>query len=65
MKKNIGKIDKRIRVLIGATIIVIGAQIGSVWGVLGVVPIIISDIGISPLYALFHISTIPKNRKIK
>jgi hypothetical protein len=63
MEKNIGKIDRRIRVLIGALIVVIGAQAGSIWGILGMIPIIISEIGISPLYALFHISTIQKQKK--
>ncbi len=63
MEKNIGKIDKGIRLLIGAGIIIVGAQASSIWGILGMIPIIISDIGISPLYTLFHISTIPKTKK--
>jgi hypothetical protein len=62
MKKNIGKIDKRIRLLIGVIVIVIGAQAGSIWGVLGMLPIIISEVGISPIYVLFHINTISKTK---
>ena len=63
MEKNIGKIDKGIRILIGAGIIMFGAHAESIWGILGMIPIIISEIGISPLYVLFHISTIPKTKK--
>lgn len=57
MKKNIGKVDKIARILFGSTIIVIGASMNSVYGILGIVPIITAQVGVCPLYALMHIST--------
>lgn len=57
MKKNIGKIDKTLRVLIGIAIILFGASNNSVWGVMGIIPIITTQIGICPLYSLLGIST--------
>lgn len=63
MEKNIGKMDKRIRLLTGVIMILVGAYMNSVWGVLGMIPVITADFGICPLYGLFHISTIPKTKK--
>ncbi|MCX6296108.1 MAG: DUF2892 domain-containing protein [Bacteroidetes bacterium] len=57
MKKNIGKIDKTFRLLLGTAIIIIGAQLNSVWGIFGIIPIIISQIGICPIYLLLGLST--------
>lgn len=64
MEKNIGKTDKRARLFIGIVTILVGAHANSVWGVLGMIPIITAEIGICPLYSLFHLTTIPQsNRK--
>ncbi|HET6225549.1 MAG TPA: DUF2892 domain-containing protein [Bacteroidia bacterium] len=60
MKKNIGRIDRIARIFIGMLIILIGAYYKSIWGILGMVPIITSQIGVCPLYSLFHFSTISK-----
>lgn len=60
MKKNIGKVDKTIRILLGATIIAIGAHMNSVYGILGIVPIITAQVGLCPLYTVLHISTKPR-----
>jgi len=57
MEKNIGKTDKRIRLLTGVVTVLAGAYANSVWGVLGMIPIITVEIGICPLYSLFHINT--------
>lgn len=59
MKKNIGKLDKTLRVLLGIAIIIFGANNNSVWGIMGVVPIITAQIGICPLYTVLRISTCP------
>ena len=63
MEKNIGKTDKAIRMLIGILIIVIGAYENSVWGVLGMIPVITAAAGVCPLYKLFHINTNSKINK--
>ncbi len=62
MKKNIGKLDKTIRVLLGIVIIVIGVNNNSVWGIMGVIPIITAQIGVCPLYSILRISTCPNER---
>lgn len=58
IKQNIGKIDSWVRVILGATIIVIGIYLQSwVWGIIG---LLISITGITRycfLYRLFGIST--------
>ena len=65
MKKNIGKVDKTVRILLGATIIAIGAHMNNVYGILGIIPIITAQVGLCPLYTLLHISTKPKQILIK
>jgi hypothetical protein len=67
MKKNIGNIDRAIRILLAIMVIVLYST-GSISGVtaivLGIVAfifIITSLIGFCPLYAVFKISTLPKS----
>lgn len=59
MKKNIGKLDKTLRVLLGIAIILFGANNNSVWGIVGIIPIITAQIGVCPLYSILGISTCP------
>ena len=65
MKKNLGKTDKILRVIFGIIVIISGAYFKSVWGVLGVIPIITSEFGICPLYLIFGINTISKKIEVK
>ena len=62
MKNNIGRRDKNIRLLLGAFIIGLGAYMNSVWGVLGMIPVISAQTGICPLYLVFGINT---NKSVK
>jgi hypothetical protein len=57
MEKNIGKIDKWIRIVIGVVVLVIGMIYKSWWGLLGLIPIITAVVGVCPLYKLFKINT--------
>ncbi len=57
MQKNVGQIDKIIRIVIGVAIIIAGLINHSWWGVVGVVPILTSFIGFCPLYTILNIST--------
>ncbi len=57
MKKNIGKVDRIARILLGSAIIIVGANMNSVFGVLGIIPIVSSQIGFCPLYTLLGINT--------
>ncbi|MDY6821045.1 MAG: DUF2892 domain-containing protein [Deferribacterota bacterium] len=57
MKRNIGNIDRLIRIVIGLLIIIAGVYFKSWWGLIGFIPIIVAVIGWCPLYVPFGIST--------
>lgn len=57
MKSNIGKIDKIVRIAIGAGIAVLGIYFKSWWGLLALIPLATAAIGTCPLYLPFGIST--------
>jgi hypothetical protein len=59
MKKNMGKIDKILRFILGLVLIslvFIGPQ--TPWGWLGLIPLLTSFVGICPAYLPFKWSTI-------
>ena len=60
MKKNMGKTDKLIRLILGIVIIALGIISHSWWGLVGLVPLLTSFVSFCPLYAPFKISTIKK-----
>ena len=53
MNKNVGSLDKTIRLIVGILIIVIGVLNESLLGAIGLVPIITALIGWCPLYPIF------------
>lgn len=58
MKKNVGNLDRIIRVLIGLAVlslIFVGPK--SLWGLLGLIPLGTALIGWCPPYAIFGMST--------
>ncbi len=57
MKKNVGKTDKYIRVMLGIVIITAGFYFKSWWGALAVIPIVTAFTGLCPLYKLIRINT--------
>ena len=57
MKRNIGKADSVIRMIIGVGIIAVGFYLKSWWGLIGIVPIITASIGWCPAYIPLKIST--------
>ena len=60
MKRNIGKVDQIIRVIIGIVIIILGICFKSWWGAIGLAVIIIAALGYCPLYEPFKINTCKK-----
>jgi len=69
MKKNMGGVDKILRIIVAA-IIVILYLLGKISGTLGIVLLvvaavlsIVSMVGSCPLYLPFGISTLPKEKK--
>ncbi len=57
MKKNVGKADKVIRIILGLVIVVLGFVYSSWWGLIGLIPLGTAFMGFCPLYAPFKIST--------
>ena len=60
MKRNVGKIDQIVRIVIGAGMIAAGVFFESWWGAIGIVPIITGAIGWCPVYLPLGISTCKK-----
>lgn len=59
MTKNVGRIDKTLRIVIGA-LLIIGALMGyGAWMWIGVVPLVTGLMGNCPLYSVFGFSTCP------
>ncbi len=61
MKKNMGSLDKNLRLVVGVAIGVIGYLNESWWGLVGLVPIITSFVSFCPAYLPFNLSTTKKN----
>ncbi len=61
MKKNVGGIDKTLRIVLGLALIafaLVGPETGyNAWGFLGVVPLATGLLGWCPPYAMFGLST--------
>lgn len=60
MKANIGSIDKWIRIILGAVIILLGFIYQSWWGAVGIIPLLPGLFNYCPAYSLLGISTIKK-----
>ncbi|MBD3808017.1 MAG: DUF2892 domain-containing protein [Epsilonproteobacteria bacterium] len=52
MTKNVGKIDKIIRLVIGVVLIVYAVMTGNMLGYIGIIPIVTALMGWCPLYTL-------------
>lgn len=60
MNKNVGSIDKVIRIIIGLIIMGIGYYFKSWWGAIGIIPVFTALVGWCPLYCPFKIKTTKK-----
>lgn len=62
MKTNEGSLDRILRIIVGA-LLIIGAVMGYGWWMwIGVVPLATGLIGWCPLYTLFGFNTCPMNK---
>lgn len=57
MNKNVGGIDKTLRIIIGIIIIALGVVNGSLLGLIGIIPLLTGIIGWCPLYIPFKINS--------
>ncbi len=60
MNKNVGSIDKNIRIILGIVILGLGYYYKSWFGIIGIVPLVTAFIGWCPAYAPFKFSTVKK-----
>ena len=57
MKKNVGKADRAVRILLGVGLLAAGWYYQTWWGAIGVVPLFTGSTGWCPAYLPFGIST--------
>lgn len=62
MRKNVGGLDRLIRIVVGIAIIAAGVYYKSWWGVLGAGPLRTAAINWCPLYMPFGLSSRPDRR---
>lgn len=60
MKKNVGSVDRLLRIIVGAVIVVWGVSAESWWGLVGLVPLMTGMLNWCPVYLPFNLSTIKK-----
>lgn len=65
MKKNIGSIDRILRVVVGIGLLsltVIGPK--TLWGLVGIIPLVTATFSFCPFYPILGINTCPLEKKV-
>lgn len=62
MKKNMGSLDKNLRLIFGIAILIIGYLNDSWWGLIGIIPIFTSLVSFCPFYVPLKMSTLKKEK---
>lgn len=57
MKRNIGTVDRVIRIVVGAAALALGLVFNSPWGLIGLIPLGTAAVGTCPIYLPLGIST--------
>jgi Inner membrane protein YgaP-like, transmembrane domain len=57
MKKNVGNLDRIIRVVLGLSLIAFAVITKNWWGFIGIVPIMTAMMSYCPVYGLLRVST--------
>lgn len=65
MWTNEGKVDRVIRILLGAILIAAGVYFKSWWGAVGAIPLLTGFVGICLIYKILGVSTCCTTCKIK
>lgn len=60
MKRNVGTIDRLIRIILGLVIGIVGVLFDSWWGLIGIIPLATGLFNFCPLYFPLKISTVKK-----
>lgn len=62
MTKNIGTLDRTLRIIVGVVILALGLWLKSWWGLIGLLLIATAAVGWCPPYSLLGISTCKTTR---
>lgn len=57
MNKNVGGIDRWVRIVLGVVLVAVAVMGVSPWGWIGLVPLLTGVVGWCPPYAIFGMST--------
>ncbi len=57
MKENVGSMDQYVRYVIGMSLLTAGVAYDSMWGLIGIVPIMTALLAWCPPYALLGLKT--------
>jgi hypothetical protein len=60
MEKNVGSIDKVIRIILAVIIGALGYYYQTWWGLVALVPLVTAFIGVCPAWSIFGVSTCKK-----
>jgi len=60
MKKNVGAIDRLIRLILGVIIVGWGIYAQNWWGLIGIIPLATGFLNFCPIYFPFKLSTIKR-----
>ena len=63
MTKNVGGIDKILRILVGVALIAWALFGGPVWAWIGILPLVTGLMGWCPAYMLVGVNTCPLSKK--
>ncbi len=63
MKKNVGSVDKIVRIVLGLAIGAAGYYYQSWLGLIGIIPVATALINFCPVYTLFKLSTAEKPKE--
>jgi hypothetical protein len=63
MEKNVGSLDRTIRIVAGLIILTAGVIFKTWWGLIGIIPLFTGLIGWCGLYSLLGISTVKSSKK--
>lgn len=64
MTRNVGSLDRWIRIIVGAALIVLSLM-GTIgwWGWIGIIPLVTGAIGTCPIYSLLGLRTCPFDQR--
>ncbi len=60
MQCNIGKTDRLLRIILGLSVLGAGLATGSLWGLVGLVPLVTATLRFCPVYIPLGINTAEK-----